>query len=478
MMQLRHSDVLTFVLNLPGMPARRRLSILMRLSVLLLGLAMAATGCRAFERPGTDRPPADPAAPGGIASRIKDRPKDRPPPANGHWLDGPAGTPTSGTDRPPSPGTSDGVRPVGDIQSDVKGVLAGYVVDPDGRKLPDVFIQVQPTDRSGSGAPVGVQTIEGGYFQIKGLQEGRSYTLTAKVRRDGMTLAGQAIATPPYVYVRLPLIEGLELPDGPPAAGAGLDRPLSPASGAAIPPAEVPPRPEPAPLSRDRAPPPLSNDPTKPDGAWSPTGPGLTRPPEPPPTTPPPSRPDLFTPGPFPDWKPPTATIPGSATPSVLPATPPRAPGQTQSRTVRPKPDFVLVDNLGRIREFPSGRADELILIDFMTTTCLPCKKAVPTLKEFQSRYSARGLEVIGVVCDETDTPQRRAFATRYSEQYQLNYLLYVEPGPRPGQVMERFGVEYFPTLVLIDGTGAVRWKGDSRDLGKLDSVIRSNLPR
>jgi thiol-disulfide isomerase/thioredoxin len=170
--------------------------------------------------------------------------------------------------------------------------------------------------------------------------------------------------------------------------------------------------------------------------------------------------------------------MPGTSVPSVLPATPPRTPGQTESRTVKPKTDFVLVDALGRVREFPSGRADELILLDFMTTTCLPCKKAIPTLKGLQSRYGARGLEVIGVVCDETDTPQRRAFAARYADQQQLNYLLYVEPGQRPGQVMERFGVEFFPTLVLVDGTGAVRWKGDSRDLGKLDAIIAQNLRR
>lgn len=95
-----------------------------------------------------------------------------------------------------------------------------------------------------------------------------------------------------------------------------------------------------------------------------------------------------------------------------------------------------------------------------------------------QSRYGAQGLEVIGIVCDETDTPQRRAFASRYADQHQLNYLLYVEPGQKPGQVMERFGVEFFPTLVLLDGSGAVRWKGDSRDLGKLDAIIAQNLRR
>lgn len=462
----------------------------MRTVLLLLGLSVAATGCKVFERTPKDRPPSDPAAPGGVTSR----PKDRPPPASaGHWLDRPAGTTTSGQDRPPpTPGTT-GLA--ADIQNEVQGVLAGYVVDPDGHKLQDVYIEVQAVGKTGFGAPVGVQTLAGGYFQIKGLSQGQTYVLTARANRGGTPMAGQVYAKPPSVYVRLPLIEGLQLPNTPALPGtstqpaSGTDRPVGTGTPppAMIPAPSVPTRPAPEPLANDQLPPRNPSNRGNPDSAWSPTGPAAPRSlPVPAPTPPVPApasktaspRPDLFTPGPAPDWRPPAANIPNTSVPSVLPATPPRVPGQTESRTVKPKTDFVLLDTLGRLREFPSGRPDDLVLIDFMTTTCLPCKKALPSLKALQSRYGARGLEVIGVVCDETDTPQRRAFATRYADQHQLNYLLYVEPGQKPGQVMERFGVEFFPTLVLLDGTGAVRWKGDSRDLGKLDAIIAQNLRR
>ena len=459
---------------------------------LLFGVGMAATGCKLFERP-PDGPKYDPIASGGLTSRPKDQqPTDRPPPMSGHWLDNPPGSAASGGDRPPVPaGQPHPGSVVGNPRDEGRGVLDGYVIDPDGRKLADVFIEVRAYGDGSGGAPVGVQTLASGYFHITGLKPGQTYQLTARVNRGGSELAGQLLATPPSVHIRLPLIEGLALPDGGTRPAGGTDRPAggdAPASEDAplLSPPAMPERPAPEPLSRDNLPSGTPTDNPAADGAWSPTRPS------PPPMIPPPAgrpekpapRPDLFTPGPTPGWKLPTATVPGPSVPAVLPATPPRRPppaanpDRSESRTVRQKPEFVLVDTLGRVREFPTGRADDLVLVDFMTTTCLPCKKAIPTLKQLQSRYGASGLEIIGVVCDDTDTPQRRAFAGRYSEQQNLNYLLYVEPNAKPGRVMDQFDVEFFPTLVLIDGTGKVRWKGDSRDLGKLDGLIREQLKK
>ena len=51
---------------------------------------------------------------------------------------------------------------------------------------------------------------------------------------------------------------------------------------------------------------------------------------------------------------------------------------------------------------------------------------------------------------------KRRAVAAEYERTHGLNYLLYVEPGRKPGTVMDRFGVEAFPTLVLLSGEGDV----------------------
>ena len=208
------------------------------------------------------------------------------------------------------------------------------------------------------------------------------------------------------------------------------------------------------------------------DGAYSPIPPAAAKPVIPLPKPPAMPRPDLVAPGPHPD-KPPVTNIPGPpAAGELLP--PPPLPPTTSRSSPKPSPGrFTLTDPLGRPREFPSGRAGELVLLDFMTTTCVPCTRAVPALTALQAKHGAAGLEVVGVACDDLGETARRSAAAKYADDHRLNYLVYAEPGSAPGSVMKHFGVTTFPTLVLIDGTGSILWKGRPADVGELERVVR-----
>ena len=452
-----------------------------RWAVIVIAVGVAGSGCKNLNRDSSDRQPPPPrgtagnAAPRGNTTTL---PTSSVP--NPHWLDNPPNN-----DLPPNPSaraasTGNDLRgPSISGQTEVKGTLAGFVDGSDGRKLRGVFIEVEPVGGVVSaGKPIGVQTDDQGYFLIKGLKPEQTYILTAHATRDGQAMGGQVYAKTPNVHVRLPLIDGLALGSGRSPSGSPnpFDTP-SPSPASTV----TPPPPLPSPQPRTDNPNPTLSPPatSSPDGSWSPTGPSPIAP------IPPVSRPDLMTDGPQPGIRPPATNIPPPASnipppglPTELP--PPLSstgkPNTTLSRSVRPKTEFVLLDTLGRPREFPSGRPEELILLDFMTTTCGPCKKAVPVLKDLQSRYGSRGLDVIGVTCDIIDTPQRRAVASAYQRDHGLNYLLYVEPGSKPGAVMDRYGVKFFPTLVLITGTGEVLWKGDARDRKTLEAVITERL--
>jgi thiol-disulfide isomerase/thioredoxin len=117
------------------------------------------------------------------------------------------------------------------------------------------------------------------------------------------------------------------------------------------------------------------------------------------------------------------------------------------------------------------------VLLEFVTTTCVYCKPVIPMLVDLQSRYGAAGLEVIAVACDDGPVSERLARARKYHQDHGLNYSLYVEPGNVPGQVRDRFGVEGYPTAVLLDAAGAIVWKGHpGAQRAELDDAIRRNL--
>ncbi len=441
----------------------------MRRWVILIAAAATLAGCKSADKDRPARGAADPA------SRTR--------PADGKkWLDGP----NPGLDKVGTPPADSWADPGGagfDLDREVRGVLAGFVEDPDGRKVRDVFIEVEPVGGAAGGAPVGVQTDRQGYFLIKGLKPKQTYQLTARAKIDGHDLAGRVYAqtsTERSQFLRIALLDGLTFPAGgqPPAGGRDLPAPVP---GTAPTPADPPPGaalPPPAPPSAGAPP----RDPLIRGGE----GTGLPLPgpadstPDRPRSPAAPPRPDLVTEGPDGAFRPPPATIPPPDPPPAT-APPPKTPATgtgRSSRAERSGAAFTLLDTLGVPREFATGRPGELVLLDFMTTSCVPCKHAVPVVKGLQERYGLRGLEVVGVTCDEADLPERRALAAAYQRSERLNYLLYTEPTAHPGKLRERYGVQAYPTLVLLDGGGSVLWKGHPKDAAELQQVIEGELAR
>lgn len=117
------------------------------------------------------------------------------------------------------------------------------------------------------------------------------------------------------------------------------------------------------------------------------------------------------------------------------------------------------------------------MLVDFLTTSCPPCKRSIPGLVALQSRYAGDGLELVGVVCDDAPPEARRAAAGKYQQDHGLNYALYVEPSP--GVVQKRFGVAAYPTAVLLDEEGNQVWKGNPlADQAGLEAAVRRAVGR
>jgi thiol-disulfide isomerase/thioredoxin len=417
--------------------------------------------------------------PGEPASRPK-TPQSKDPLTGTHWLDNPTGA--SGDATPPAGTWTNPNDPNYDYKTEARGQLAGFVEDINGRKIGNAYVRVEQVGGT-QAKPYGVYTTTDGSFLLPGLKPGASYTITVEARDQDRTLVGRAVAKAPNVRLRIPVMEG-ELPktssnDEPPPG-------LKPGKGEKAPTSAIP--------SGDLAPPPLwqgsksSNDLPVPvplgqdtkvfpargndlPGDYSPTEPAPNwnaAPPiggEPVPTV----RPEMMTGDKNPDWKAPTANI----TPKPIPVP---LPPERESKRLPRAEQFQLVDTLGRTRNFPAGRPGELILLDFMTTNCIPCQKMIPTLTAIQEKYAARGLDVVAVACDDESLRTRSVVADRYRKKYDLNYQLYAETADRPGPLLKRFNIERYPTVVLINSSGAVVWQGHPSKTNELVAAIEQQL--
>jgi len=432
-------------------------------------VALLFAGCKLFEKKPSDSGGASVLPPGETTSRPKD-------PVGPHWLQQPA----AAWDKDKTPPSSTWLHPNDpsfDLKAESRGLLAGFVEDPDGRKAGKVYVQVTPTEGT-SGEPVGVLTLPDGSFLLTNLKPGASYTLTARAKDGERSLVGRVITKAPNARIRIPLIEGEVTEPTRPAGPA--PKPKQPDAG---PPAVIPPDlgPLPAPSLQSNAPRdlptpiPLENesrvfpataDDLPRDGGFAPieTQPGLV------PLDNPvrPIRPELSTSGPTPEWRGPAASIPRTGITVPLP--------KNEARRTEKADNFQVVDTQGRTRTFPTDKPDGLLLVDFMTTSCLPCVKVIPTLTAIQSKYAARGLDIIGITCDDETLKARQVFAEKYRAKHDLNYPIYVEPGQRPGQLLKRFGVDRFPTAVLLDSRGAVLWQGNPSKVQDLVNAIEDNL--
>ncbi|HEY1187950.1 MAG TPA: redoxin domain-containing protein [Gemmata sp.] len=391
------------------------------------------------------------------------------------WLDG-AGPPKGVSPTNPK-------DPFLDAKTAALNTLGGRVLDMYGRPARNVEVRIEELSATtDSGAPIYIESNNEGYFSANGLKSGRSYELSVSVKaQDGKTYSGAVQTKVPNVTLLISLRDDL-----PPRAGGGFPAP-NPIDPGAAGPATARPKP--------------------PGDAWSPSGPTNGAPPatigsgSPAPSpvtsgglpTGPIPQPDDLVPSPAPrpvkpenvaddpksPFRPPVTTIPNPNGPPVppLPKPPVFAPSGSGARPVGGNTvgKFTLLDTLERPWESDSMRPGELVLVEFATSSCVHCPRAVPVLKDLQSRYGANGLQVKGVLCDDLPQKARADVAARYQQTQHLNYALYVEP-VEAGTVRDQLGVKAYPHAILLDSGGRVLWRGNPLDSAKLEAAVKQGV--
>jgi peroxiredoxin len=115
--------------------------------------------------------------------------------------------------------------------------------------------------------------------------------------------------------------------------------------------------------------------------------------------------------------------------------------------TRKAAPDFTLQDSTGTSIRL-SDLKGRVVLLDFWTTWCQPCKIEIPWYTEFVNKYEG-GLVVIGVSLDDDGWKSVRPFIKKYKVDYPIVM--------GDDSVAKQFiNTEFLPTTLLIDRAGKI----------------------
>jgi thiol-disulfide isomerase/thioredoxin len=470
-------------------------------AALLLTLLLGLTGCAGMSRRSNDaRAAANGANPGTPPPRFPTADNPNPGPGPGSV----PGDPLLGSAiNVPVPPASAGV-PQG------SAILAGRVIDGSNRPPSNTAIQcINLTDNKAT--PLDVSVNKDGYFTIQGLKQGAKYKLVARGKQGDRMVAQTAYFTAPNVRVLIQVREdfasaGTPNPPGPPAVDKKGDIPPP-----KEPTTDVPAEEKKSEEKKDEKSFEGTSAITKPrndGGAWSPGLPSnanlaplgqsaggndaelpikITVPAHnnngPPPT---------FIPGVTLDGRsgglpvleipnpkgppPPSPSIPDGAVKPAVPGNISTGPTRVPSIVLvgNKLVNFALNDINGEAWEFKTSKRGRLMLIDFWSTNCIPCRQSMPVLRSLQNQYGPRGLEVVGVACESGDSTQEMAYRVNsLSQRMQLNYRQLLSTGPQC-VVRQQFGIRAVPTMVVVDDQGWILWRHE----GAPDRATAEELER
>jgi thiol-disulfide isomerase/thioredoxin len=348
--------------------------------------------------------------------------------------------------------------------TNVDGLLSGKVIDAKTGQAVEAQIRwVYLDDSKEEEAPIDILGNQQGYFTIAGLKTGKHYKLVARAKVGERWMTGVCITKVPDTHMLIRVSEDFT-PQAPPqgkqtdnkAAGDKAPKKTT-ANPPEIPSGSWTPGVQQAAPATYLPPPTYAADPSKIAASDTVKPPQVNirgpKPPMPPlPAAPLPEN------NSSPPIGPPAVKI-SQPVPLAQPAALPPGPAPVPSCVLVGKKldNFALYDTNLTTWEYSKNKRGKLLLLDFWTTNCLPCRDAVFTLKILQDKYGPDGLQVVGIAFEEGTLVEQAQRVNTTTKLQQINYQMLLGGG-RECPVRKSFQVERFPTLVLVDENGAIVW--------------------
>jgi peroxiredoxin len=114
-----------------------------------------------------------------------------------------------------------------------------------------------------------------------------------------------------------------------------------------------------------------------------------------------------------------------------------------------PAPAFESLQTVqGSVTPSLAALRGKVVVLEFWASWCAVCRILVPTINDWHARFSAQGVEVLGVTTDPVGLASRSAYELRMS---------YPVLSDHTGKTTEAYGAMALPTLFVLDRKGVVR---------------------
>lgn len=116
-------------------------------------------------------------------------------------------------------------------------------------------------------------------------------------------------------------------------------------------------------------------------------------------------------------------------------------------------PVFTLQGIAGKVIKTSSVKG-RVVLIDFWASWCMPCRAAIPHLKELYKKYHQSGFEILSVSIDQNSKPWKNAMLKEAMPWQQA--IDKYEAEKDASVMMNALGIQSVPFAVLLNNEGKV----------------------
>ncbi|MFC0515297.1 TlpA family protein disulfide reductase [Mucilaginibacter angelicae] len=119
----------------------------------------------------------------------------------------------------------------------------------------------------------------------------------------------------------------------------------------------------------------------------------------------------------------------------------------------KPLPAFDLQTADGKSIKLSSVKG-KMVLVDFWASWCMPCRAAIPHLKELYKAYHAKGFEIMSISIDQNRKAWKNAML-KEAMPWEQGIDKY-EDGKDASVMMNALGIQSVPFAIMLDAAGNV----------------------